>query len=153
MRVRIDLPGLPRGKGRGRAVSTPQGARVYTDAKTRSYEAALRYAAVQAMAGRAPAEEPVRFTLSVFFPVPESWSKRKRAQALAGAIWPTVKPDSDNALKLAADALNAICYHDDKQVVIATVFKCYSARPGISIEIDTLSANVHLTEPEGQRVA
>jgi Holliday junction resolvase RusA-like endonuclease len=80
--------------------------------------------------------------MSVFFAVPGSWSKKKRAQALAGAIWPTVKPDADNSLKLT-DALNAIVFCDDKQVVIATVFKCYSERPGLSIEIETMG----LTEP------
>lgn len=137
MRVRIDLPGIPRGKGRGRAVSTPQGARVYTDAKTRSYEARLAGAAAEAMKGQPPTDLPVRLTMSVFFAVPQSWSKKKRAQALAGTIWPTVKPDADNTLKLT-DALNGIVWVDDKQVVIATVFKSYSERPGLMIEVVTL---------------
>jgi Holliday junction resolvase RusA-like endonuclease len=148
MRVRIDLAGPPRGKGRGRAVATPQGARVYTDAKTRGYESALRYAAQKAMNGRAPIEGPVRLTMTVFFGIPESWPKRKRAQALAGTLWPTVKPDADNSLKLT-DALNAIAFRDDKQVVIASVFKCYSERPGLTIEVET----VGLTGAATTRVA
>src|SRR5258708_3044060 len=117
MFCRIELAGPARGKGRGRAVATPQGARVYTAAKTRSYEARLGFAAEQAMRGRVPTGLPVRLTMSVFFAVPQSWLKRKRAQALAGTLWPTVKPDADNSLKLC-DALNGIVWVDDKQVVI-----------------------------------
>lgn len=141
MRVRIELWGPPRGKGRGRAVATPAGARVYTDAKTRSYESQLRFAAQQAMTGEPPTDLPVRLTMSVFFAVPQSWSRKKRAQALAGTLWPTVKPDADNSLKLT-DALNGIVFADDKQVVIATVLKSYSDRPGILIEVDTISPPV-----------
>ncbi len=96
----IRLDGPPRGKGRGRAVATDAGARVYTDAKTRSYEAQLRFAAQQAMAGRLPTALPVRLTMSVFFAAPQSASKKKRAQMLSGVLWPTVKPDADNTLKL-----------------------------------------------------
>lgn len=147
MRVRIDLAGAPRGKGRGRAVATPKGTRVYTDDKTRTYEAQLRFAAAQAMAGRAPTDLPVRLTMSVFFAIPPSWSKRKRDQALAGMLWPTTQPDADNSLKLC-DALNGIVFVDDKQVVIATVFKAYSERPGLSIEINTLEASAFVGRSE-----
>ncbi len=146
MRIRIELAGPPRGKGRGRAVATPQGARVYTDAKTRSYEAQLRFAAQQAMRGRPPTTLPVRLTMSVFFAIPESWSKRKRVQALAGTLWPMVKPDADNSLKLT-DALNGIVFVDDKQVVIATVFKAYADRPGLMIEVDTIGEAVATDHP------
>ena len=140
MRIRIDLPGLPRGKGRGRAVSTPNGARVYTDAKTRSYEAQLKTFAVQAMRGRLPTALPVRLVMTAFLPVPESWSKRKRAEALAGIIWPLTKPDVDNYLK-CCDALNAIVWNDDKQIVNACVMKVYAERPGLTIEITELGAS------------
>ncbi len=138
MFCRIELAGPPRGKGRGRAVSTPLGARVYTDAKTRSYEAQLRFAAQQAMRGEPPTGLPVRLAMSVFFAVPASWSKKKRAQALAGTLWPTVKPDADNSLKLT-DALNGVVFDDDKQVVSAQVFKCYAEHPGLLIEVFEIS--------------
>jgi Holliday junction resolvase RusA-like endonuclease len=150
MRVRIDIAGPPRGKGRGRAVAVPgKGARVYTDAKTRSYESRLSFAAEQAMAGRAPTDLPVRLTMSVFFAIPASWSKKKRAQALSGTVWPTVKPDADNTLKLT-DALNGIVWGDDKQVVVASVFKSYSERPGLVIEVNTIGAlaSVYLTRKD-----
>lgn len=133
----IELAGPPRGKGRGRAVSVAGHARVYSDPATVKYESQLRYAATVAMAGAPPIEGPVVVVMWVRFPVPESWSKKKRALALAEEILPTVKPDADNSLKLC-DALNEICFRDDKQIVMATVVKQYSERPGMTIQIAAL---------------
>jgi Holliday junction resolvase RusA-like endonuclease len=43
--------------------------------------------------------------------------------------WPdTKKPDVDNALKLVMDALNTRAWRDDKQVVRATVIRCWALR-------------------------
>jgi len=75
--------------------------------------------------------------MTVCLGVPLSWSKNKRDRALSGRLWPTVKPDADNSLKLM-DALNGICFVDDKQIVIVSLMKCYAERPGLFIEIDTL---------------
>ena len=138
MFCRIELAGPPRGKGRGRAVSTPLGARVYTDAQTRSYEAQLRFAAQQAMNGTPPTAEPVSVVMTVFFAVPQSWSKKRRGMALTGQLLPIVKPDADNSLKLT-DALNGICFLDDKQVVDARVLKRYAAAPSMLIDVRTLA--------------
>jgi Holliday junction resolvase RusA-like endonuclease len=138
--ILIELSGPPRGKGRGRAVAIPgRGARVYSDPATVKYETQLRYAATQAMAGRTPIEGPVRIVMEVRFPVPESWSKKKKIAALAGDVRPTVKPDADNSLKLC-DALNQIVFKDDAQVVEAAVRKHYSALPGMRIEIRAIGA-------------
>lgn len=137
--VTIELSGAPRGKGRGRAVSTPNGARVFTDQKTRTYEAQLRYAAQQVMGDRAPTAEPVRVVMTAGFAIPASWSKKKRAEALAGRIWPTMKPDSDNILK-CTDALNGVIFLDDKQVVSALVIKVYREKPGLHIEVASLGS-------------
>ena len=131
--VRIELSGAPQGKGRGRAVSTPAGVRVYTPAQTVKYETQLRHAGTQAMGGNPPLDGPVYLDLIVRFPVPESWSGRKRRLALSGALLPTVKPDGDNVLKLIGDGLNEICWRDDKQLVDIRVRKRYAANPGITV--------------------
>ena len=47
----IDLPGLPRGKGRPRFSTRNGFARAHTDPQTASYEGALRLAASVAMVG------------------------------------------------------------------------------------------------------
>lgn len=134
----VRLSGPPRGKGRGRAVSTPMGARVFTDDKTRKYESQLRYAAQQVMAGAAPLAGALMVIMTVRFPIPSTWSKKKRAMAMAGTIRPCVKPDWDNTGKLS-DALNQICWLDDKQIVDGRVIKLYSGLPGLTVEIHEIT--------------
>lgn len=132
--VLIDLPGLPRGKGRPRFAMRGGRPSTYTDDKTRSFEGALRQAAQVAMAGRPPLECAVVMDMRAVFPVPASWSKKKQAEALAGMLRPTGKPDADNLLKVS-DGLNGIVFRDDAQVVRAVVEKRYGTFPGLHIEV------------------
>ena len=103
----IDLPGLPRGKGRPRFSTRNGFARAHTDPQTASYEGALRMAASVAMVGLEPLQGPLSMSVVATFPVPASWSKKKQA---GGAVrlggWPTGRPDVDNLTKAAADSLN-----------------------------------------------
>lgn len=134
--VIIQVAGPPRGKGRPR-FSRATG-RAYTDAATRAYEGDLRAYAVDAMRGRDLFAGPVLLKLMAIFPIPGTWSKKKRAAALAGAVRPTVKPDLDNILKLT-DALNGVVWVDDKQVVAITQIKVYGERPALRLEVIPLS--------------
>lgn len=130
--ILIRLAGEPKGKGRPRFVK--QTGRAFTPAATRSYEAALRFAAQEAMGERAPLDGPLAVTIIAGFPIPASWSKHKRAQAAAGLIWPTVKPDADNLAKML-DALNEVVWRDDKQAVDVHIRKRYSAAPNLLISV------------------
>lgn len=141
MRIVIDLAGPPRGKGRGRAVSTQHGARVFTDDKTRKYEARLGFAGQYEMAGRVPIAEPVSVTVEARFPIAASWSKKKQRDALAGLIRPATTPDADNLLK-SLDGLNGVVWRDDRQIVDAVVRKIYSDRPGLTITVETLETAI-----------
>src|SRR5215471_8238394 len=85
---------------------------VYTPAATRKYEAHACLAAQVAMGDRTPLQVPVRIELIVELPVPTSWSKKRGAAALAGTIAPTSKPDIDNYVKAALDAINTIIVSD-----------------------------------------
>lgn len=120
--ITIELPGPVRGKGRPRFMKATGIA--FTDTKTRSYEAQLKYAAVDAMAGKSPMEGPLRVTVVAYFPIAQSWPKKKQAAAQLGEIYPTSKPDGDNILKLC-DALNHVVWRDDSQIVDAIVMKRY----------------------------
>ena len=142
MRVEITLSGPPRGKGRGRAVSTKFGARVFTDDKTRRYEAQLRFAAQQEMQGAAPITGPCAVWVHARFAIAPSWSKKKRQQAIDGWLRPCCKPDSDNILKSACDSINGVVWVDDVQAVDTRVTKVYSERPGLTIVVETI-------DPEG----
>jgi Holliday junction resolvase RusA-like endonuclease len=137
----IELPGLPRGKGRPRF--SRRTGRAYTDAKTESFEGALRTVGAVAMMkrGRVLFEGPLMMIMTAIFPVPESWSNKKRTEALAGHVFPTSKPDLDNLLKAAADGLNAIVYRDDAQIVEAVVKKAYGNHVGLTIEVRPIGIN------------
>ena len=132
--VVIVLPGPPRGKGRPRFAMRGGRPSTYTDEATRSYEGALRMAGSAAMKGAAPIEGALRVIVCATFPVPASWSRAKREQALAGAVRPTGKPDADNLMKVI-DALNEVVWRDDAQVVEAVVAKVYGRVPSLRIEV------------------
>lgn len=138
--VVINLPGVPRGKGRprtrviSRKGGGPAFAHVYTDAETRNYEAMLRYAGEQQMKGRPLHAGGVFLILTAAFPVPASWSQKKQAAALRGEIYHLGRPDSDNLLK-EMDSFNGVVWKDDSQVVEAIVKKKYSNKPEMRFEI------------------
>jgi Holliday junction resolvase RusA-like endonuclease len=128
----ITLAGEPRGKGRPRFVRSTGVA--FTPAPTRNYEAALRIAGQQAMAGRPPVEGPLAVNVEATFTVPASWSRRKRTDALAGAVRPTGRPDADNLVKML-DGLNKLVWHDDAQITDLAMVKRYGEVPGLRVEV------------------
>src|SRR5262249_24676987 len=114
----------------------------YTPAATRKYEAHGRLAAQQVMDGRAPIAVPVRAEITVDLPVPASWSAKRRDAALVGDVRPTTRPDSDNYVKAALDAINAIVVADDSQVVELVATKRYARIPQLTIVIIPLLAEL-----------
>ena len=136
----IRLPGPPMGKGRHRsrvvvvAGKAPR-AQQYADPKTQSYEGALRMVASAAMRGRAPLAGPLCVAVYAYMPIPKSFSKKKRADALAGLVRPEVKPDWDNIAK-CSDAFNGIVWGDDASVVEGFVRKAYAEVPALVFRIE-----------------
>jgi hypothetical protein len=59
----------------------------------------IRTAAMEALGNKAPFEDPVEFVLRAVFPVPASWSGKKRDRALTGELKPGKKPDLDNIVQ------------------------------------------------------
>lgn len=137
MILRLEIPGVPIGKGRprfrriGASVKTGRPAFVstYTPQKTADWEDDIRTIASRAMAGRPPLTEALAVYVLAVFPVPQSWSRKKRAAALIGQIRPAKKPDADNVLKALGDSLNGIVFVDDSQIVDARITKKYGDRP------------------------
>ena len=128
-RIWFTVPGEPRGWARART----QGARFFTDTKTRSEKQAVAAWAMEA--GARIIDGPVSVTLTAYLRIPKSATKKARAAMLVGAERPTKKPDGDNLAKLALDALNGVCWHDDVQVVDLTVRKFWSDEPRLVVEI------------------
>ena len=99
-----------------------------------------RLAAQQAMDGRPPITVPIRAEITVDLPVPASWSGTRRDAALCGDIRPTSRPDTDNYIKAALDAINAIVVADDSLVVDLVARKHYATVPALTIVITPLPA-------------
>ena len=79
-------------------------------------------------AGLVPTYDAISLRLIAYFPVPNSYSKKMRGECVAGLIKPTVKPDIDNVVKAALDAMNGVVYADDKQVFELSITKQYTER-------------------------
>lgn len=121
----LDVPWLIRGKDRHRYNRFQQ--RHHPDAKAKAAEKTLGQAAMAARRGPWLLTGAIAMHAAVLMPVPESWPKRKKAEALAGLVRPTVKPDYDNVAKLIGDALNEVIWQDDSQIADGRVVRWYSA--------------------------
>ena len=135
----IDPPSKLRGRsGANHTVRTPE--------KTRRYEAIIRDVATKAM--QHPFENcPVSVAIIALFKVPNSYTKKRRADCFAGIERPTKTPDFDNIAKIICDAvsfkrktrsrpqINGIAYHDDSQIVRAVIEKWYGEETMIIVAI------------------
>lgn len=148
--IRFVLPGTPRAKerprhrvltrGNGEIVRNKNGKPIvttYTPKQTGEEEFAFRMIAAAAMEGRRPFEGEIELKLCAYRRIPESWSKKKQADALADRIRPTPKPDIDNTMKLI-DGMKGVVWIDDAQVTDAHIFKRYSDTPRIVVEVRQL---------------
>lgn len=131
-RIWFSVPGQPIGKARGRFVRRGNHVGVYTPAKTEQYQRMVSLIARNSY-GLEPITGAVAVHFAYFFPIPKSYSRKKAQLAMDNQIVPVVKPDWDNLGKLTSDALNGICYLDDKQIVSATIQKYYSDVPRTDI--------------------
>lgn len=139
----FSMSGDPRGKGRPRASVRGGFARMYTDAKTRTYEADVAAAVRAVMAGRAPLEGPLSVSLRVRLSPPKSMSKRQRAAVLSGQEPYFGRIDCDNAAKAILDACNGIAWRDDVQITRLFVTKTAAATAGVDVRIEPLSPQDH----------
>lgn len=139
--IRVVIPGVPRAWERaGHRIGRTAAGKVtiYTPPQTRAEQGAVKLFASRAMNGRPPLDGPIDLRIAAWMPIPRSWSQRKQAAALAGTIYPTARPDADNLIKSCMDAVKAIIWRDDAQVVTATVWKRFSAEPRVVVEVRLL---------------
>jgi Holliday junction resolvase RusA-like endonuclease len=136
--INFFVPGTPVPKARARVVRQKGFTRSYTPAPTAKYEQSVRFAAFLAYGEKPFFEGPVRLLLELQLEVPKSWSKKKQAQALAGAIMPTKKPDTSNVLKSIEDAMNMLVYKDDSQICQTLVRKVYHREVGAWITVERI---------------
>lgn len=122
--------------GKGRPRFTRDG-HAYTPERTRKFESAVRahaYGFMKRMgANRIPAEVPVDVRVVACFPIPKSWSKKKKADA--ARLIPRI--DVDNVLKAVLDAMNGVVFEDDRQVVKAVAEKRYEEEGRVIVYVQT----------------
>jgi len=122
----------------------------------------LRAIARDAMDGRPPFTGPVELKLCAYIPIPKGFTRAMRADALAGRLLPTVKPDASNIQKLCEDAilpphrprpkkgaverpltsvqqaLRQVVLQDDSQIVKWSGWKLYSKDPRVVLEVSEI---------------
>ena len=118
----FSIPGSPVGKGRPRFTRT---GRSYTPDKTARYENLIALAFREKFPNWTPWDGEVEMTMTAYFEIPKSWSKKKQEKARQHKIRPKKTPDLDNISKMK-DALNGIAWKDDAQVVRELNIKEYS---------------------------
>lgn len=130
------VPGRPQGKARPRVNTYTH--RAYTPKNTKDYENTVRHSYINAVpATNRKHEGALRVEIDAVFPIPKSWNKEKKRQAVAGEITPETKPDTDNIAKAILDALNGLAYHDDSQVTDLTVRKRYGEIGHVAVRIES----------------
>ena len=65
--------------------------------------------------GHEPATGKCSVHVLAQFEIPKSWPKKRREAAVRGEVAPG-KPDIDNVVKIALDAINGVVFEDDAQV-------------------------------------
>lgn len=148
----VTLAGKARTKNR-RQVTVDNAGRphMHYDRGNQRYEAQLRHAMQQAMAGLPPSAEPMEVLIDYRLPIPVSWSKRKQAAAELGQARRTTYPDYDRIANMVGDAGNQVIWLDDKQIVEARVRKVYSRSPGLTVIVSPLVPPASAASVPGER--
>lgn len=138
-RIFFVVPGEPVPKARPRFTMQGGKARTYTPASSAAYETTiglLAHAAMRAAGIVEPLAGALHVQVQAFFPVPQSWSKKRKA----AASWHASRPDLDNVVKAALDGLNRVAFADDGQVASVYATKAYSATPRLEVSVYEIGA-------------
>jgi Holliday junction resolvase RusA-like endonuclease len=129
--LRLVVPFEPVAKGRPRFVKATGHA--YTPPKTAVGEWQIRQAFLNMLDAPEPLTGPLRMSVQCFVRMPASVPQYKRATAR-----PIARPDLDQYVKTAPDALNGHAYHDDAQIVELSACKTYGLPPRWEITLERL---------------
>ncbi|QCQ05117.1 RusA family crossover junction endodeoxyribonuclease [Ligilactobacillus animalis] len=124
-------------QARPRATRFGRTIRMYDPPKVSKFKKELYHLAKELYHGDR-ADGALEVEISFYRPVQKSLSKKERARRLSGEHRPTIKPDLDNYIKSALDALNGILWTDDARIVDLRAHKYYSDRPRIEITVREL---------------
>lgn len=137
--VTFHVPGKPQGKARARTFRNRHTGRSMsiTPEQTVLYENFIKERFLQVGTGfYLERGKPVTMRIVAGFLPPKSVSKKRRTDMLEGRELPLKKPDMDNIVKVVADALNGVAYHDDTQIALVIAKKAYSSVEGLDITVE-----------------
>jgi len=136
--IKFTVPGSPVGKMRPRTISRGGRTWSFTPAKTVNYEKSIAVAAIP-VKPKVLLTGPVSMVVRIYRDIPKSFSKAKRAAAIAEELLPINKPDSSNVVKSVEDALNGIIYVDDSQICDHIIRKRYAEQPRVEVIVEVLN--------------
>lgn len=128
--MKIIIPGIPVAKGRPRVSRWG----TYTPEKTVNYENLVKLSYMQQV-NEKPLDGALTMELDLYFPIPKSYTKKKKIQIEVGELKYMKKPDIDNCIKSILDALNGLAFTDDNQIYKVTATKNYSKDPRAEVRI------------------
>lgn len=134
------VEGVPQAQERPRFRRFGSGVATYDPPKSKAYKAVLKKAWIMKHGRKhMPEDKPLMIDIKVYRPIQKSVSKSERLKKLANELLPTVKPDTDNYIKIVLDGLNGVAFKDDNQITDIHAIKRYSDKPRIEIEIKELA--------------
>lgn len=138
MKVEFTVTGIPKAKGRPRFARTPKGVRTFTPKETVNYETWVRTCWLEQSGTTIPNDVPIALTVRAFFPIPSSFSKKKKEQ-LEGQ--PHCKlPDLDNCVKSVCDGLQGYVFENDSKIYRIIAEKFYSSDPRVEVTMETIDS-------------
>lgn len=139
MQIKFTVLGEPQSKGRPKFSRQGKFVKTYTPDKTVLYENLVKTEYLRQCSGqRFVDKEPLEMRIKAYYAIPASASKKRQQAMEAGEIRPVKRPDADNIIKVVADSLNQLAYHDDAELVRVSLAKYYSRQPRIEVEIKTV---------------
>ena len=138
--ISLIIMGNPVAKQRPKFARTGNFAKTYTPIKTANYENLIKMVFARDYQDFEPLRTPVNMHITSYHQIPKSpaGGKKTKARMELNDIRPTKKPDIDNIIKIACDALNGVAYADDRQIVGVFAQKFYSTIPRVEIEIEEI---------------
>lgn len=136
--IKLLLPIEPVAQARPRARRFGKGIRLYDPPKTATFKRKLHKLAKESYHGK-PLDGELEVTVIFGRSVQKSISKKERKLRLLGSHRPTVKPDLDNYIKSALDALTGVLWKDDNAIVKLVAEKRYMEQPRIEIEVRSMT--------------
>jgi len=133
--IKFTVYGEPVAQGRPRAAMIKGKAIMYDPKPSRDFKRDIKAVAQEHVPTRL-LTGPLVMEIKIYRPIPKSFSKKKREQALAGQLRPITRPDLKNYVAGVEDALEKVIYENDSQIIeYGDTGKWYGDPPRVEVSI------------------